>query len=139
MSSVEQNKQVVLQMINALSSGNLEEMLSYLNDDATWEVPLASDSIPGLKGPKTKAAFEQQCRGFRTIVPDGVKMTVKAVTAEEDRVAVEAEVEAVTCKGQNYNNKYHFLFRMKNGKIQSAMEYCDLLLVMETLGWAFEV
>jgi ketosteroid isomerase-like protein len=136
--SVEENKKVVLHMLDCLSNGKLDEMLACMNEDATWQVPLASDSIPGLKGAKAKPQFEAQCRAFGTVVPNGVRMVVKGVTAEGDRVAVEAECYAVTARGQNYNNLYHFLFKMKNGKVQAAYEYCDLLLVKETLGWAFE-
>jgi len=135
--SVEENKLVVQRMLDALSAGKLDVLLDSMNETATWTVPLASDSIPGLKGPKTKAAFEEQCKSFGSVVPNGVKLVVTGMTAEGDRVAVEAEVSGVTSKGQNYNNLYHFLFVMKDGKVQAVKEYCDTLLVMETLGWAY--
>lgn len=135
--SVENNKQVVKHLLDSLSSGNLQDVLDSLNDSATWMVPLVSNSVPGLKGTKNKAAFAEQCRQFGSIVPNGVKLVVRGMTAEGDRVAVEAEVTAVTVKGQDYNNLYHFLFEMRNGKVQAVKEYCDTLLVKETLGWAF--
>jgi ketosteroid isomerase-like protein len=135
--SVEKNKQVVQHLLDSLSNGKLQDVLDSMNESATWMVPFASDSVPGLKGIKSKAAFEEQCKSFGSVVPGGVKLTVKGMTAEGERVAVEAEVRAVTSKGQNYNNLYHFLFEMRNGKVQAVKEYCDTLLVKETLGWAF--
>jgi hypothetical protein len=47
------------------------------------------------------------------------------VTAEGDRVAVEANGVARTNDGYVYRNRYHFLFRFQNGTLVAAVEYCD--------------
>jgi hypothetical protein len=50
-------------------------------------------------------------------------MTPKGITAEGDRVAVEAESYGETASGKIYNNLYHFLFEVRGGKIQAVREY----------------
>ena len=52
-----------------------------------------------------------------------VTITVLGMTAEDDRVAVEAESHGELHSGQHYNNAYHFLIRVKDGKIASIDEY----------------
>jgi ketosteroid isomerase-like protein len=135
--STETNKQVALRLLDSLSAGKFDDVLACMNDTATWTVPLASRSLPALEGAKTKAAFGTQMRQFSSVMPNGVKMTVKGVTAEGDRVAVEAECYAVTSVGTEYKNLYHFLFEMRGGKVEAVKEYCDLLHVKEVLSFAF--
>ena len=42
-----------------------------------------------------------------------------------DRVALEAYSNANLANGNKYNNTYHFLFVVKNGKIKVIKEYMD--------------
>jgi len=54
-----------------------------------------------------------------------VKFTVTGITAEGDRVAIEAQGYAKLKNGKTYENLYHFLFVVRDGKIQEGKEYCD--------------
>jgi hypothetical protein len=58
------------------------------------------------------------------------------MTAEGDRVAVEAESKARLANGTLYHNRYHFLFVVRDGRIQVVKEYLDTLHVMNALGSA---
>ena len=55
------------------------------------------------------------------------------MTAEEERVAVEINREAVHAAGGTYNNQYHFLLRIKDGKILELKEYMDTQLAAKIL------
>ncbi len=44
-------------------------------------------------------------------------ITVQGVTAEGDRVAIEAEGRAELKNGRIYANRYHYLFVLRDGKI----------------------
>jgi uncharacterized protein len=55
------------------------------------------------------------------------------VTAEGDRVAVEAESHAKMKSGKLYQNKYHFLLTIRDGKIQGVKEYLDTAHADEVL------
>ena len=58
------------------------------------------------------------------------------MTAEDDRVAVEAESMAKLVNGERYHNRYHFLFVLRDGRIQAVKEYLDTLHAMSALGAA---
>jgi len=60
-----------------------------------------------------------------TMFPNGFKVTIKSMTAEEDRVAVEAESYGETPAGKVYNQTYHYLFIVRDGKISVQHEYLD--------------
>jgi ketosteroid isomerase-like protein len=55
----------------------------------------------------------------------GMTMEVKGITAQGERVAVETESLAKLKNGRVFNNQYHFLFVVKDGKITSIKEYND--------------
>jgi ketosteroid isomerase-like protein len=57
-----------------------------------------------------------------------LRMDVLGLTAEEDRVAMEAESHVLNpTNGRLYNNFYHYLFRVKDGQITLFKEYQDTL------------
>ena len=53
----------------------------------------------------------------------GLRQNVKTVTAEGDRVVVEAEGNAETSAGTRYANNYVFVFAMEGGLIKEVREY----------------
>ena len=55
------------------------------------------------------------------------------MTAEENRVAAEVNGEAVHASGETYNNQYHFLLIIKDGKILELKEYMDTQLAAKIL------
>ena len=48
-------------------------------------------------------------------------------------MAVEVQGEAIHASGEPYNNQYHFLLRIKNGKIIELKEYMDTQLAAKIL------
>ena len=59
---------------------------------------------------------------------------ILGITAEGDRVAVEVESRFHTVNGALYNNRYHFLFVIRDGKIVRFNEYLDTALLLEHFG-----
>jgi ketosteroid isomerase-like protein len=68
-----------------------------------------------------------------TMFPHGFKVTIKGMTAEGDRVAVEAESFGKTSAGKLYQQTYHYLFIVRNGKIAVQHEYLDTLHLKERM------
>jgi ketosteroid isomerase-like protein len=124
--STESNRQTALKMMAAMAAGKFDETL--LTDDITWWVP-------GY-GTLEKSVFLGMAAGFAQQVAGPVKMEVRGVTAEGDRVAVEAESFAQLKNGKTYNNTYHFLFLFRDGKICHSKEYNDSKHAADTLGAA---
>ena len=55
------------------------------------------------------------------------------IIAEGDRVVVLARGEVKTVRGEDYNNSYCFVLRMRGGRIVEVREYCDTALAERVL------
>jgi len=129
---VAENKKVVLGFVEALSSGNIEAAKAALADDATWWIP-GSLPVSGTHRGK-KAIFEDflgQAQAF--FQPNSVSIQVRNAIGEGDMVAVEWIARGKSAKGRTYENYYHLMFELKNGKIQAIREYVDTLYAKEVL------
>jgi ketosteroid isomerase-like protein len=122
--STEANRETALKMMASMAAGGLDETL--LTDDVCWWVP--------GRGTVSKDEFKAMAAGFRTLLAGPMSLTVKGVTAEGDRVAIEAESYGPLKNGKVYNNTYHFLFQFRDGKICLSKEYNDSQHVADTLG-----
>jgi ketosteroid isomerase-like protein len=127
--SAEDNKKVVLGLFENMNAGNGAAVLDALADSATWWV---LGNFP-LSGTKTKAQFAELIGDLGSKIDGALKVTPTGVTAEGDRVALEAESYAKMKSGKTYQNKYHFLFIVRNGKIQQVKEYLDTMHANEVL------
>lgn len=129
MSEVEANKQLVARFFEAMSSGDVGFMVDAYDDAGTVQT-MGNTLISGVYD-------KEQIRGFADGIyeafPEGLSFTVIGVTAEGERVAVEAESRGKHASGRDYNNFYHFLFTIRNGKIVSLKEYLDTELATEVL------
>jgi hypothetical protein len=56
---------------------------------------------------------------------DGFAFDVLATTSEGERVALEAESHATLRNGAKYQNSYHFLFVIRDGRVAALKEYND--------------
>jgi len=56
---------------------------------------------------------------------NGLTLTVKSSLAEGDKVALEVESQGELHNGRIYNQEYHFLMTIGDGKITSVKEYLD--------------
>lgn len=121
--SSEQNKKIVTEFMEVFSAGDVDGIMDRLTDDATWWV---AGTIPGISGTKDKAGFREMVSGIAASTTSGaIRLTPLAFTAEGDRVAVETESYTELKNGRVYNNLYHFLFTVRDGRISSVKEYLD--------------
>jgi len=127
--SIEDNKRVVLGLFENLSAGKGDAVLGALADSATWWV---QGKFP-LSGTKNKKEFAELVGQLGANIDGGLRVTPKGITAEGDRVAVEAESYAKMKNGKTYQNTYHFLFTVRDGKIQAVKEYLDTMHANEVL------
>lgn len=85
-----------------------------------------------LSGSRDKAQLTAAMPEFAPFFPNGLRMSVTGITAEGQRVAVEAESHGITADGKTYENCYHFLFEFDHdGKIAKVREYMDTAHVAE--------
>jgi ketosteroid isomerase-like protein len=119
----DRNKQTVTEFMEVFSGGDVDAILDRMTDDATWWV---AGNIPGISGTKDKAGFKDMVSGIAESTTSGaIRLTPLAFTAEGERVAVETESYTELKNGRIYNNIYHFLFTVRDGKIAGVKEYLD--------------
>ncbi|WP_218775519.1 nuclear transport factor 2 family protein [Oceanobacillus senegalensis] len=123
MSLEEKNKQIIKEFMEVFSTGDIDRFLTYFSDTATWWV---AGNIEGVSGEKDMKEFKEMNSGLATATKEAaIRLTPLAWTAEGNRVAVETESYAEMTNGKVYNNLYHFLFVLEDGKIQKVKEFLD--------------
>ncbi len=129
---IEDNKAVVRSLMANFDSQNLDKALALLAEDAVWTLVGQPRRFP-YAGSKNKADCAEQLRGFLSLMAK-FRWEPKVMTAEADRVAVEAVSSGEMADGRKYNNTYHMLFTLRDGKIVNVREYLDPLEVLEFTG-----
>ncbi len=119
----EQARQFVLDFFAELASGN-SRCWERVAEDATWQLMARGKNYP-YPSDYTKASYRALCEGSADLFPGGLRFSILGTTAERDRVAVEAESYGMTREGKLYNNVYHLLVLLADGKIRAAREYLD--------------
>jgi ketosteroid isomerase-like protein len=110
--STEENRRTALKFVDSMG-GKMD--LSLTTADLQWWGP--------RMGFIDIADFLKVIELFDAKFERHITMQVNGVTAEGDRVAVEAESHGLLKNGKTYNNTYHFLFLFRDGKICLTKEY----------------
>jgi uncharacterized protein len=128
MSDIETNKQICLKFFDLVSTGQFDALRELLQDDVEWWI------LGDLPSSGTHAGKDAVMKLFemieQTLAPP-VKMNVTAMTAEDDRVAMEMNGDCKFLDGRPYCTVYHHLFRLKDGKIRRVNEYFDTKYVSD--------
>jgi ketosteroid isomerase-like protein len=131
--SLDANKRLVREFLDHYANARYDTALAMLAPDARWWIPGHPQEFPAA-GWADKATVERRLAANLKLLPHGIEIIVGDMTAEGDRVAVEAESKAKLVNGTLYHNRYHFLFVVRDGRIQTVKEYLDTLHVVNTLG-----
>lgn len=130
MSELERNKQVARSFFSALGSIDIDGIQKLFTDDVVFNVP----NTGCTSGKMDLRRFLKAMAGLGKKCPNGVPMEVLELTAEENRVSCRVDGHSKTTEGDDYNNHYHFLLKMRDGKICETYEYYDSLLVERIFG-----
>lgn len=118
------NRDVAEELFARLGAGDVPGALATMTDDATWLIPGKRELNPAA-GNYDKRRLEKLFRAMLGQLKSGLKMTVKGVVADGDKVALEAESYGELASGRVYNQHYHFLIEFRGGKISAVREYLD--------------
>lgn len=128
--TIEANKALVRDFLEAFSSGDVDQLATMMTEDGSWWV---SGSIAGMSGSYGRDPLAELLRGVKPFYKEGaLRITPERMTAEEDRVAVEASCHAELVDGRIYANRYHLLFEIAGGRVRRVKEYMDTLHAKET-------
>ena len=130
--SIEANKKLVAEFFAHFKRKEVQQVLDKMTPDATWWIGGKVELFP-LAGTKTKAEIGELLFQLVPTSKDGLAITPHGMVAEGDKVAVEAESYGVLANGRTYNNFYHFLITVRDGKISSVKEYLDTMHTADVL------
>ncbi len=127
--SAEENKQRVRRFFQAMCEGDMDTMVGSYAENG--DVRTMGNTL--ISNTHTKSEIAEYAGQIYEAFPAGITFTIKAMTAEGDRVAVEATSHGDHVSGKVYENDYHFLFEFVDGKILHLREYLDTEKVTEVL------
>lgn len=119
--SVAENKKIVERYFELMNEANPEKMLSYLTDDFLFESMLQKPKAFNFTWNKEHFATASGMMSEQMTKP--LKIWIVSMMGEDDKVAVEAQSYGEMKSGKLYENVYHFLFKLRDGKIYNVREY----------------
>ncbi len=129
MSEIERNKEIARKFFVSMSNGDIAAII----DSYAEDVKIYTMGNTLISGVSDKARAKEFAGSVLGAFPQGIRFVIHNLTAEGDRVAIEAESFATHVSGKPYNNKYHFFMRLRDGLITEFKEYMDTEMVTEVL------
>lgn len=126
---IDDHKATVRKFFDHLAAGDLPAAIALTSESCTWWYPLSWPAEGTIPGPASGQQWPRDTLGelLGTLFgafTDGPHVQVLQLTAEADRVAVEVAASGVA-NGGKYDNRYHFLFELADGRINAIREYTD--------------
>lgn len=121
MANLEENKALAKEFLKVMGDGDADTLMTFLSDDLEYWV---AGNLP-MSGTHTKQALKDMMAGVGGFFPGGLRLQPVSTIAEGNSVALEAAGGGETVTGKKYDNRYHFLFEIENGKITKLREYMD--------------
>jgi uncharacterized protein len=126
-------KALVLEFLAVMGRGDFDRLHDeFLTDDSTYTMMAPSLGMAPLEGRRAIVDFfggaNQMFAGG-----GGPEVTITRVVAEGDAVAVEATGTAPLVNGNTYDNRYHFAFDTRDGKVIAVREYMDSFHVVNVM------
>jgi uncharacterized protein len=85
------------------------------------------------QGTLGKAAYQGLVRLMARMTDGPLAFTMDAVTAQNDRIVIEAHSHGRLVNGQDYAQTYVFVLRVRGGLIASVAEHYNALVAQEKL------
>ena len=130
MATATDNKDTIEKFMKVFSTGDVDGIVDFFTPDMTWWV---AGSLEGFSGTNDTEGMRRILSGLGGLTTTGaIELTPVEYIAEGDRVAVEAKSHGELTDGRFYENQYHFVFTVRDGKIAAVREYNDTDLVRAT-------
>ena len=118
---IEENKAVVRSWFDAVNRGDEAAILATTAEDFTFMTMARQPEW--LLYEWDRVQFSKVPSSMSAVLTAPIQLKIVAMTAEGDRVAVEAETDSKMLNGKRYNNAYHFVFKLRDGKFTEVREY----------------
>lgn len=128
--SVEENKKLTMELFEALSVGDWDVCERLIDESVEWWV-IGDTQASGVKN---KEKYIKLGKAALSHSEKGLELRYGDITAEGDRVMLEAWGNMQMKNGNVYANTYVFKTQWKNGKVISAREFLDTALIDRVFG-----
>ena len=115
------NHDLVRTFFRALGAGTLSDDL-FTSDMTVWTVSSGSADMGRFLG---------GARLLASIFNGTLVYTINSLTAEDDRVAVEAQSHGTLINGEPYHNTHMYLLRIRDGRIAAISEFMNQTLIKD--------
>jgi ketosteroid isomerase-like protein len=129
MTTSQANKVLVADLMEAIGRGDVAAIVDAYTEDGYVETM----GRTLISGRFTREQVAMAASRVLDVFPQGIAFRILNMTAEQDRVAVEATSSGEHVSGQHYANHYHFLFVIRDGKIAVMKEFMDTEMVTDII------
>ena len=127
-----ENKAMLKNMFAELAKGNGDALLDALDDDIEWTLIGTTSLSQTYKGKQSVIA--DFLGPFSAAIDGHIHITPENFIADGDYIALQGRGESRTKSGVDYNNTYCWVYKFRDGKIISIVEYLDTELVRRAFG-----
>lgn len=120
----EQSYQIARDYCTAVTNGDLPDDM--LTADMTAWITTGGTVMD-------KAGYQHAIKLLAEMLAEPLVFTIQSLTADEDRVVVEATSEGTLVNGELYQQTYIFVIRICDGRIASVAEHYNALIAKEKL------
>jgi ketosteroid isomerase-like protein len=128
----EEHKAMLKNMFAEFAKGNGEALLDALDDNIQWTLTGTTSISKTYNG--KQEVIEDFLGPIGELMDGHIHITPENFIADGDYVALQGRGEARTKAGVDYNNTYCWVYKFKDGKIISIVEYLDTELVTKAFG-----
>lgn len=127
------NKETVRRYFQAVEQGDMDTIVALLDENVSfWVPPSLPDGVEFCGKAMVLKLFTESVGLYDASA--GLCVEIHSLTADEDRVAAELVIRGkAAVGGGSYENWYHFLFRIREGRIVAVREHLDSLYAFRTL------
>lgn len=119
----ETSKKVVLDYLSAQGRGDGEAMAGLLADDVQWRPPRG---VPIGQPTGRDAVLQTMAEaGAKFFDLSTMKVEVKWIIAEGDKVVIRQSATAKAANGKDYENEYVWVYIVRDGRIAEIEEHVD--------------
>ena len=128
------NKATALKFLECMVRGDIDQLVGMTTSDCRLWVSGDLANSGAFEGDAVARQFRRTSGSHDRLFKDGIlRLDIGAVTAEEDRVCVEASSAAELVEGGTYENAFHFLFVIRDGAVAEFKEYMDTKHVFDRI------
>ena len=133
MVATERNKSIALKFLDCMVRGDIDLLVGMISNDCRLWVSGDLRNSGAFEGEAVARQFRRTSGSHDRLFKGVLRLDIGMITAEEDRVCVEAASDAELVEGGTYQNAFHFIFVIRDDKVIEFKEYMDTKHVFDRI------